>query len=146
MDRLKDPHLPEYCNQLFNSHTVTTKSLIRTVVTKSTFQAPHRIMYLMQGKKVMQQEFPLLNNNPATNQQNQCFCLHEGKCISSRVTELEQTVQLLQRQFQHLQEDTMKNKNQWEYCSSSLNGRGIPTDKQSLEEYQNWSFGNHYDC
>lgn len=146
MDRLKDPHLPEYCNQLFNLHTVVTKSILHTVVTKSTLQSPHRMMFLMKGKKVMQQKFPLLNNNPTTNNQNKCFCLYEGKCISSRVTELEQTVQRFQRQIQDLQKDTVKNKNQWEYCSSQLNERGIPTDEPSLEDYQNWSCGNHYEC
>lgn len=29
MDRLKDPHLSEYCNQLFKLHTVATKSTLQ---------------------------------------------------------------------------------------------------------------------
>lgn len=58
---------------------------------------------------------------------------------------LQQIVGLLQLKVQHLQKDTVINKNQWEYCSSQLSKLNILTDEESLEEHQKYSCGNHYD-
>lgn len=47
MYRLKDPPLPEYCNQLFNLHSVATKS---------TLQASHSTTYFIDRKDKMTYE------------------------------------------------------------------------------------------
>lgn len=47
MYRLKDPPLPEYCNQLFNLHAVATKS---------TLQASHSTTYFIDRKNKMTYE------------------------------------------------------------------------------------------
>lgn len=93
----------------------------------------------------MQQDLQPLVAIPTTDNDNKSSCLYTGKCIYSRLTELEKTVQLLQNQLKELQKETATNTNQWAFCSANLNKLGIPTDKQFQEEYQNWSCGNHYD-